>query len=66
MKPDRCELVPEAQACEAWLRRLDDAEFKATYAHEEDRVDRQAAFDAIKAKVEASHCSPVAPAATAP
>ena len=66
MKPDACEAVPEAQACEAWLRRLDDAEFKATYAREEDRVDRQAAFDAIKAKVEASHCSPVAPAATAP
>ena len=66
MKPDRCELVPDAQACDAWLRRLDDAEFKATYAREEDRVDRQAAFDAIKAKVEASHCSPVAPAATAP
>ena len=41
MKPDACEAVPEAQACEAWLRRLDDAEFKATYAREEDRVDEK-------------------------
>lgn len=63
MKPDTCEPVPEVQACDAWLRRLDDAEFKATYAHEEDRAERQAAFEVIKAKVEASRCSPLPPAA---
>jgi hypothetical protein len=65
MKPDQCESVPEAQACEAWLRRLDEAEFKANYSSDADRSSRQAAFADIKAKVEASRCSPVAPATPA-
>jgi len=62
MKPDKCEAIPADGLCEAWLRRLDDADFKLKYAGNDNRGERQAAFDAIDAKVKASNCSPVAPA----
>ncbi|HWS76949.1 MAG TPA: hypothetical protein VN205_01105 [Thermomonas sp.] len=61
MKPDACTATPPEQLCEAWLRRLDDAEFKLKYARREDEAQRQRAFDAIDGKVKASSCSPVAP-----
>lgn len=62
MKPDACTATPEDQLCDAWLRRLDEAEFKLKYAGRADEAGRKATFDAIEAKVKASHCSPVAPA----
>lgn len=62
-KPDVCTATPDEQLCDAWLRRLDDAEFKLKYAGRDDEAERKATFDAIDAKVKASSCSPVAPAA---
>ncbi|QIL19312.1 hypothetical protein [Thermomonas sp. HDW16] len=61
MKEDKCTAIPAEGLCEAWLRRLDDADFKLKYAGNNNRNERQAAFDAIDAKVKASNCSPVAP-----
>lgn len=68
MKPDQCTAVPAETLCEAWLRRLDEADFKRKYAGIDSEGERQAAFDAVDAKVKASNCSPVAPepAAAAP
>lgn len=63
MKPDACTATPNEQLCDAWLRRLDDAEFKLKYAGRDDETERKAKFDAIDAEVKDSHCSPVAPAA---
>jgi len=65
MKPDQCTAVPAETLCEGWLRRLDDADFKRKYAGTGDQIERDAAFVDIDAKVKASHCSPVAPAADA-
>lgn len=64
-RDDSCTVVPDEGLCEAWLRRLDEAEFKFKYAGDDNRDQRQASFDAIDAKVKASHCSPVAPEVTA-
>lgn len=61
MKQDKCDAIPAEGLCEAWLHRLDDAEFKLKYAGDDNRKERQDAFDAIDAKVKASNCSPVAP-----
>lgn len=63
MKQDACEAIPADGLCDAWLRRLDDADFKLKYAGRGSEAERKAAFDAIDAKVKASKCSPVAPAA---
>lgn len=63
MKPDQCAAVPTDILCEAWLRRLDEAEFKRKYAGNENQSDRDDAFATIEAKVKASQCSPVAPEA---
>lgn len=62
MKQDTCEAIPADGLCDAWLRRLDDADFKLKYAGRGNESERKAAFDAIDAKVKASRCSPVAPA----
>jgi len=62
MREDTCTAIPAEGLCEAWLRRLDDADFKLKYASNDTRGERQATFDAIDAKVKASSCSPVAPA----
>ena len=64
MKEDKCIAIPAEGLCEAWLRRLDDADFKLKYASDDNRSERQATFDAIDAKVKASSCSPVAPTDT--
>ena len=61
MRDDTCTAIAAEGLCDAWLRRLDDAEFKIKYASNDNRQDRQNAFDAIDAKVKASRCSPVAP-----
>lgn len=61
MKPDACTATPAEQLCDAWLRRLDEAEFKLKYASRDDEAGRKAGFAAIDAKVKASSCSPVAP-----
>ena len=63
MRDDTCTAVPDDGVCDAWLRRLDDAEFKLRYAGDDNRRERQSAFDDIDAKIKASRCSPVAPAA---
>lgn len=63
MKYDECTATPAEQLCDAWLRRLDEAEFKLKYAGRDNEAERKAAFDAIEAKVKASNCSPMAPAA---
>ena len=63
MRDDTCTAIPDDGVCDAWLRRLDDAEFKLKYAGNDNRGERQAAFDGIDAKVKASRCSPVAPVA---
>lgn len=63
MKDDTCNAIPAEGLCDAWLRRLDDADFKLKYAGTGNRAERKAAFDAIDAKVKASNCSPDAPAA---
>ena len=61
MKYDTCTLVAAEQLCDAWYRHLDDAEFKLKYASDDNRRDRQSAFDAIDKKIKASSCSTVAP-----
>lgn len=61
MKQDSCAVVPDAQLCASWYRRLDEAEFKLRYADDASRRERQAAFDAVDAKVKASHCATTAP-----
>lgn len=63
MRDDTCTAIPDEGLCDAWLRRLDDAEFKLRYAGNDNRRERQWAFDDIDAKVKASRCSPVAPVA---
>ena len=45
MKYDECAATPADQLCEAWLRRLDEAEFKWKYAG------RDSEADAIEAAV---------------
>ena len=64
MREDTCTAIPAEGLCEAWLRRLDEADFKLRYAGHDNRGERQRAFDVIDAKLRASSCSPVAPAAT--
>lgn len=64
-REDSCTPIADDALCEAWLRRLDEAEFRLKYAGDDNRGERQYAFDAIDAKVKASRCSPVAPDATA-
>lgn len=61
MKEDACTAIPADGLCDAWLRRLDDADFKLKYAGRGNERERKAAFDAIEAKVKASNCSPEAP-----
>lgn len=61
MRDDTCTAIAAEGLCDAWLRRLDDAEFKLRYASGDNRGDRQTAFDDIDKKVKASRCSPVAP-----
>lgn len=63
MRDDTCTAIADEGLCDAWLRRLDDAEFKLKYASNDNRRERQSAFDDIDAKVKASKCSPVAPIA---
>ncbi len=63
MRDDTCTAIPDEGLCDAWFRRLDDAEFKLKYAGNDNRGERQSAFDGIDAKVKASRCSPVAPVA---
>ncbi len=60
-RDDTCTAIAEEGLCEAWLRRLDEAEFKLKYAGDDNRGERQVNFDAIDTKVKASHCSPTAP-----
>ena len=57
MKQDSCTEIPADQLCEAWYRRLDDADFKLRYANAQSQRERQAAFDAINAKIKASRCA---------
>lgn len=66
MKYDTCTAVSAEQLCDAWYRRLDDAEFKLKYASDDNRREKQSAFDAIDKKIKASSCSTVAPAVPAP
>lgn len=63
MKQDSCTEVPAGQLCAAWYRRLDEADFKLRYADDGTRRERQAAFDAVDAKIKASRCATSAPAA---
>lgn len=63
MRYDTCTAIPDEALCDAWFRRLDDAEFKLNYASDDNRRERQMALDGIDAKVKASKCSPVAPVA---
>ena len=62
MKYDTCTAITPEQLCDAWYRRLDDAEFKLKYASDDNRREKQAAFDGIDQKIKASSCSTVAPA----
>lgn len=64
MKYDTCTAVAAEQLCASWYRHLDDAEFRLKYAGNENRRERQAAFDAIAGKIKSSNCSTVAPEAT--
>ena len=57
MKADACTAIPAPQLCAAWYRRLDDAEFKLRYASDDNRQERQATFDALEAKINASLCA---------
>ncbi|WP_256645862.1 DUF4124 domain-containing protein [Thermomonas paludicola] len=66
MKHDACTEVPDAQLCAAWYRQLDEADFKQRYASADERDQRQRAFEAIDAKIRASHCALAAPAAPPP
>lgn len=61
MKYDTCTAVSAEQLCASWYRHLDDAEFKLKYASDDNRRDRQVAFEAIDKKIKASNCSTVAP-----
>jgi len=54
--------VPDAQLCATWYRRLDEADFKLRYADDGTRRERQAALDAIDAKIKASRCATSVPA----
>ena len=65
MKYDTCTAVSAEQLCDSWYRRLDDAEFKLKYASDDNRREKQSAFDAIDRKIKASSCATVAPAAPA-
>lgn len=61
MKQDSCNAVPAEQLCASWYRRLDDADFKRRYAGDDNRRERQAAFDAIEKAIKASRCATTAP-----
>ena len=57
MKQDQCTAIPEAQQCDAWYRRLDEAEFKLRYADPQSRLQRQQTRDAIASQIQASFCT---------
>ncbi|MDE2407190.1 MAG: hypothetical protein KGL91_04940 [Xanthomonadaceae bacterium] len=57
MKQDSCEAIPEPQLCEAWYRRLDEADFKLRYADDQRRHELQRAFAAIAEQIRASRCA---------
>ena len=57
MKADTCTAVPDGQLCVAWLRRLDEADFRRTHAAAADRADREAAFQRILGQVAPSRCA---------
>lgn len=57
MKQDACIAVPGEQLCAAWYRRLDDADFKLRYAGDDNRAERQAAFERIDAAIKGSKCA---------
>ena len=57
MKQDSCTEIPADQLCNAWYRRLDDADFKLRYADAQSQRERQAAFDVITTKIKASRCA---------
>ena len=57
MKQDSCTEIPADQLCNAWYRRLDEADFKLRYADAQSRHERQAAFAAINARIKASRCA---------
>lgn len=65
VKQDSCTATPAEQLCDAWLRRLDEADFKLRYARPGEEASRKTAFESIEARVKASHCSPVAPGSAA-
>lgn len=65
MRRDDCTAVPEAQLCDAWYRRLDEAEFRLEYAEPAQRRARQAEFNALRAQVMGSRCATTVPAAPA-
>ena len=57
MKSDTCTAIPDEQLCAAWYRRLDDAQFKLRYADAQSQRERQASFDNIDARINASRCA---------
>ncbi|MFT4179133.1 MAG: hypothetical protein QM612_06685 [Thermomonas sp.] len=61
VKYDECSAIPAEQLCDAWYRRLDDADFKRRYTNGDTERERQAAYESIEAKIKASNCSTVAP-----
>ena len=65
MKADQCDAVPEAQLCTAWLRRLDEAQFRATHAPANLLGERQRELQRLQALLRDTRCAPAAePAAT--
>lgn len=57
VKHDQCTAIPESQLCDAWYRRLDEAEFKLRYTNEAQRHERQQARDRIAEEIQHSRCA---------
>lgn len=57
MKDDSCTVVPEDQVCAAWLRRLDEADFRRAHAAAEDRAEREAAHRRLHGLIAPTRCA---------
>lgn len=61
MQQDQCTAIPEGQRCDAWYRRLDEAEFKLRYADARSRRQRQQVRDALATRIQESFCTTEVP-----
>lgn len=56
MKQDRCAVLGDAALCQAWRRRLDEAQFRLKFAADAERTARQSEYDRLARTLADSSC----------